>query len=209
MDDLKRLKELAHLNKQVIFDASELSYHDKKSVSINIRKRTPIRNTFSNKYILDKNTLAQIIYEIFYNEKKIPHHVKPIIIVIDPSEINGFHISGFYSFVIQEDKFQHILDIDKLTRNKINIHQENLHINAKVGIGYAIQKPSSAKGTLLLEQIASFEKELQHLIKLHGNLNNSISIPITDQDNSRSAHLFLYPIIAISWIYHQISLNND
>ncbi|PEP55279.1 hypothetical protein [Bacillus pseudomycoides] len=138
------------------------------------------------------NTLAQILYEAFYNQTFTA--LAPILFVFQPNIVTGISIPGAYSIDFYNDYFVHLKDI--------NIQEFKAGIGGKKGpiaIGYMINQSESIQHSKefmyqkLQDQTTECMLALQKQLHIHGELEEQIQL-------SFDFKKIRIPLIVLQWI---------
>jgi hypothetical protein len=140
-----------------------------KNVVCNILKeKSIVISTQSNQCpIVHKNTLGQILYECFLDEKDF--EVLPLLFVLSSDVVEGIDTPGIYYLDIEKNCYSCLMDIEKKELNSL------FAIGTDLAIGYAAKKKYvKLKDTLegTLETIQQQINSIDSMLFIHGGLTS-------------------------------------
>lgn len=127
-------------------------------------------NKITQEYTIQKNTLAQILYETIIDTKV--ENCIPLIITLEDTTICGLETKGVYILDISNDKFIYLCGIkdDELFFKRIfQIQNEKKYFNASFIIGYICNTSDSEKVSLL------FANKIREYLEIHGDLKDELT----------------------------------
>lgn len=190
---MKNKNTTIDLNQLNNYQSSRISY----SIPCTILKNDDYQKLRTIEYILDKDVLAQMLYEGFYKNHTFIDEI-PIIITVNDFLINGMERKGTYVLDGINDQFIYVFgkeDCPDFFENLAKLKMESLHSSILIAT-------LNSNNSQSLIQEKSFEK-LHYLIDLHGDIkggqlqvegNENITIELMNQQ---------YKLTTFYWIERQ------
>ncbi|MCS1350388.1 hypothetical protein [Mechercharimyces sp. CAU 1602] len=176
-----------------------------KNVSFTIEKDVSTQYSSRRRsYMIHKNTLAQILYEAFYNGFTTKY-IFPTLIMLDPTLVSGFNHSGIYTFYVHDEYFHFIKNIENEEESDLSLFKHTYDIHSDLAIGYALMLPSSTPDwNHIRTELDEIVLRVTHLLQLHGGLDEKYLITAFHLDSQPD--YFLSPIIASHWFKESVGL---
>ncbi|SFH97255.1 MULTISPECIES: hypothetical protein [unclassified Bacillus (in: firmicutes)] len=138
------------------------------------------------------NTLAQILYEAFYDQTFTT--LVPILFVFQPNIVTGISTPGAYSIDFYHDYFVHLKDINiQELQARIGEQKGLVAIEYMINQNESIQHSKEFMYQRLKEQTTECMLALQKKLYLHGELEEQIQL-------SFDFKKIRMPLIVLQWI---------
>lgn len=138
-----------------------------KNIVCNILKEKSkiISTQFNQCPIIHKNTLGQILYESFLDERNC--EVLPLLFVLDSDVVEGINTPGIYYLDIEKDIYSCLMEIEKEEFTSF------FSIGTDLAIGYAVKKKYVKQKDTLEGKLETIHKQINNInsmLLIHGGL---------------------------------------
>lgn len=179
-------------------------------ISCSIQKHSPGGQIDCNPSlpVVHKNTLGQILYESFIDQRfNLDSPVLPVILILSKNTVDGINIPGFYLFSPEDSLYTLVGGINE-NHNIWSViegirHQNGIHSN--LAIGYSINIPrlkTDNNYNPLRNTINNLTSKVSHMLEIHGELKDlCIYVSSSQAGEAVSINNFmLCPIYITQWI---------
>ncbi|WP_091839373.1 hypothetical protein [Marininema halotolerans] len=203
------LKHISLAQQKPLFQV-EMREKRGKDVPFRIEKVDELHQGEDSSYLIHKNTFAQMIYESFYNQGVTFNNLLPILIILDESQISGFYFPGFYTFDMNEERFEFVREMDHEVEEKVHSFLQANQIKSAVALGYAfVNIDEIVSWDDIVVEIQTAVQSFSQLIEIHGGLKETCLVPalVNNDEKPQPSDFFLAPIMITHWIQPQFPLN--
>ncbi|WP_139492074.1 hypothetical protein [Brevibacillus dissolubilis] len=177
-----------------------------KDVWCTIEKHTDNQKRPVERYLIHKNTLGQMLYEVFtVNHQDFKSFFLPIIILLDPVTVGGICIPGYYYFDDEQEKFLYIREVEPEVIDLLNELRGKYQINSNLSLGYLYNHTTPSASVDVddrLNRLMKGTQDFSELLSIHGGLKDICVLASQTEDmiQNRFSDTFLAPIFLTQWI---------